>query len=147
VDTAGTFNYITDGSSPASDVLSDGAASYTPGISEKRSGTSKFYHGDAIGSTGAITTSSQASADTLTYDAFGNSTHTGSSAVPFGYGGGQAYQSDADSGLKLLGNRYYDSDSGRFLSADPSGDGDNWYAYAGNNPLRHSDPTGLVTIR
>jgi YD repeat-containing protein len=35
VDSAGTKNYVTDGASPASAVLSDGAAVYTPGLSER----------------------------------------------------------------------------------------------------------------
>ena len=30
-------------------------------------------------------------------------------AGPFGFAGGYGYQEDADSGLKLLGHRYYDS--------------------------------------
>ena len=45
VDSAGTFNYVTDGSSPASAVLKDGAATYTPGISERRSTTKVLSHG------------------------------------------------------------------------------------------------------
>ena len=95
---------------------------------------------------GAISSNSQTNTDTLTYDAFGAVSHvSGTTPTPFTFAGGQAYQSDADSGLKLLGNRYYDSDSGRFLSADPAQSGDNWYAYVGNNPLRHTDPTGLTS--
>ena len=50
VDSGGTHNYVTDGDAPAAPVLSDGSAVYTPGLSENRSGTSSFYHGDSIGS-------------------------------------------------------------------------------------------------
>ena len=35
----------------------------------------------------------------------------------------------------LLGHRYYDQSTGRFLSEDPARDGANWYAYCANNPL------------
>jgi len=42
-----------------------------------------------------------------------------------------------------MGHRYYDSRIGRFLSQDPAGDGDNWYAYAGNDPVDNTDPEGL----
>ena len=63
VDSAGTFNYVVDGDSPASAVLKDGAAVYTPGLSERRSSTSKFLHGDALGSTRGITNSSQTVTD------------------------------------------------------------------------------------
>jgi uncharacterized protein RhaS with RHS repeats len=42
-------------------------------------------------------------------------------------------------------NRWYDPQTGRFLSQDPIGlaGGVNLYAYAGNNPASFSDPFGL----
>ena len=43
VDSAGTANYVCDGTTPASAVLKDGSAVYTPGLSERRGTTSKFY--------------------------------------------------------------------------------------------------------
>lgn len=60
----------------------------------------------------------------------------------FGYGGSFGYQEDAN-GLKLLGHRYYDPDTGRFLSPDPIGSGRNWYSYVRNNPISAADPAGL----
>lgn len=58
-----------------SDVLSDGAASYMQGagglIGETRGGTSKYYHADALGTTRAITNSTQTKTDSLDTDAFG----------------------------------------------------------------------------
>ncbi|MEQ1821201.1 MAG: RHS repeat-associated core domain-containing protein [Fimbriimonadaceae bacterium] len=57
--------------------------------------------------------------------------------------GGFGYQEDPDHGLKLLGHRYYDSSTGRFLSRDPAEDGRNWYTYCGNNPVRFFDDFGL----
>ncbi|MFJ3231223.1 ricin-type beta-trefoil lectin domain protein [Streptomyces sp. NPDC086787] len=55
---------------------------------------------------------------------------------------------DASTGLTHLGAREYDSALGRFISADPVFDiGDplqmNGYAYARNNPVNRSDPSGL----
>ena len=44
----------------------------------------------------------------------------------------------------LLGHRYYDASTGRFLSKDPIGDGSNWYVYCGNNPIKFSDRSGLA---
>ncbi len=38
--------------------------------------------------------------------------------------------------------RFYSTLVGRFVSADPVGDGLNRYAYAGANPVRYVDPTG-----
>ena len=46
----------------------------------------------------------------------------------------------------LLGSRYYDPALGRFLSMDPSGDGDNWYAYCDNSPTGATDPEGLAPM-
>ena len=55
---------------------------------------------------------------------------------------------DGDSGLVLLGARYYDPSAGRFLTPDPLDNNAepgvaNPYAYAANNPVTFSDPTGL----
>ncbi len=63
-------------------------------------------------------------------------------------GGGKSdyqlgYQEDGDTGLKLLGHRYYDSTPGRFLSSDPAQAGRNFYTYCGNSPLTRQDKTGL----
>ena len=48
-------------------------------------------------------------------------------------------------GLVYLRNRWYDPQTGRFLSQDPIGlaRGLNLYAYAGNNPSSFADPFGL----
>lgn len=53
---------------------------------------------------------------------------------------------DADSGLKLLGHRYYDSSTGRFLTRDPIKDGRNWYSYCENSPVASIDPLGLLAL-
>ena len=143
-DSAGTKTYKTDGSSPASPVLSDGAATYTPGLSERRGTTSSFYHSDALGSTRGITGSTQTATDSTLYDGFGMTvSKTGTNPTPFGFVGASQYQSDTDSGLQLLGHRYYDPSIGRFLSVDPAQVGTNWYAYCDNNPLTGIDPEGL----
>ncbi|MCL5102970.1 MAG: hypothetical protein M1133_02485 [Armatimonadetes bacterium] len=46
--------------------------------------------------------------------------------------------------LLQLGFRFYDPEVGRFTQQDPIGDGINWYAYAGGNPLGFVDPWGLA---
>ena len=78
------------------------------------------------------------------YDANGNLIdYSGTWSGSFAYGGAFGYQSDGDSGLMLLGHRYYDASTGRFLSRDPVGDGSNWYVYCGNNPIARADLFGL----
>ncbi len=147
VDSSGTKNYVCDGDSPASPVLKDGAAVYTLGLSERRGTTSKFLHADALGSTRGITDSTQTVTDSMLYDAFGNTlSRTGTTPTPFGFVGASQYQSDINSGLQLLGHRYYDPSIGRFLSSDPAQAGTNWYAYCDNCPLSGTDATGLDKI-
>ena len=73
-----------------------------------------------------------------------SSTRMGAPKGPFGFAGSHGYQEDGDTGLKLLGHRYYDPSTGRFLTRDPIKDGRNWVAYCGNNPLRSVDPNGQL---
>ncbi|MCK6633271.1 MAG: RHS repeat-associated core domain-containing protein, partial [Fimbriimonadaceae bacterium] len=143
-DSGGSKTFLRDGVSVTSPVLSDGNADYTPAISERRSSTTTFYHagiknGDSQSSTSESVTGS------IQYDAFGNVTSSsGTWQGPFAYGGPYGYQSDPDSGLKLLGHRYYDPSTGRFLTRDPVKDGRNWYGYCGNAPISLADPTGTI---
>ena len=64
---------------------------------------------------------------------------------PFRYRG---YYYDIDLGLYYLNARYYDANTGRFISADSyvsTGQGligYNMYAYCGNNPVMYFDPAG-----
>jgi len=138
-----TGTYRRDGVDPTSPVMTHGSATFSYGLSENRSGTSKFYSADRMGTVTHETNGSQTTTSTKQYDAFGLLlSSTGSSASQFGYAGGWGYQEDA-SGLKLLGHRYYDPSEGRFISRDPAKDGVNWYSYANNNPVRYCDPAGL----
>ena len=143
-DSHGLAKYVTDGDSPGADVLSDGQAIYTPGISERRNGTTRFLKLDDTGSLRGQTTSAWGNSGFLTQDAFGNTMQqSGTLTGSFGFEADAQYQTDGDSGLLLVGNRYYDPAIGRFLQPDPSGEEDNEYAYADNNPLSFDDPDGL----
>lgn len=55
---------------------------------------------------------------------------------------------DAETGLVYYGHRYYQPQTGRWLSRDPLGEaaGINLYAFVGNNPVSRIDPTGLYEI-
>jgi RHS repeat-associated protein len=56
---------------------------------------------------------------------------------------------DASTGLYRTPARYYNPGLGRFLSEDPIGfaGGDtNLFAYAGNDPLNSTDPSGLQAV-
>jgi RHS repeat-associated protein len=83
----------------------------------------------------------------MEYDAFGAAvSRTGTTNTQAGFAGGWGYQTDTESEYQLLGHRYYDPATGRFLTRDPIRDGSNWYGYCNNNPLTAVDATGLVKI-
>jgi len=151
-DPSGSYAYDTDGASPASDVLSDNFTSFTPGISETKSVgggqyASEFYLADASGNSRGLLNGSQGNTDGYNWDAFGGlMSRVGSSVTGYAWGEGSGYQSDADTGLVLMGHRYYDTRIGRFISQDPAGDGDNWYSYADNSPTNEVDPSGLDAV-
>jgi RHS repeat-associated protein len=124
-------------------VWSDGVATMVPGISEKNGGVTSTILSDRLGSMKGMTNAG-AVTDTAEFDAFGKIVaRTGTNATQKGFAGGYGYQEDGETGYKLLGHRYYDPETGRFLSRDPSFDGNNWYSYCGNNPLVETDAEGL----
>ena len=141
----GSYSYVCDGTSPGSPVLSDGHTVFTAGLSSTVAGVTAFRHEDALGSLRYLTDAGQNVLGSSVYEAFGVPVGaTGSTAgVPFGFVGGADCQTEADTGLVLMGHRYYDSRVGRFISQDPAGDGDNWYAYCDNDPVNELDPAGL----
>lgn len=60
----------------------------------------------------------------------------------------QGQQTDEESGLFYNRNRYYEPDSGRFITKDPIGlsGGLNHFSYVNGNPLNNIDPLGLMTL-
>jgi len=149
-DGGGSTSYLYDGSR----VLADSRADYTNGgvtgiISERVSSTSKVYHGDQLGSTRGLSNGSEAITDSREYDSWGLTIASSGSGSPFGFVGGQGYQKDPDSGLMLLGARYYDPNVGRFISRDPIGynGGLNLYGYCDNDPVNSADPSGNASFK
>jgi len=111
-------------------------------LAAHRDGVWKFYEADGLGSITSLSTSAGSISDTFVYDSFGNvPSATGSFTQPFRYAGREW---DSETDLYYNRARYYDPHIGRFISEDPIGfeGGLNFYAYAGNNPLIHSDPSG-----
>jgi len=114
-------------------------------VAMERSSTLYWYHFDHLGSTRALTNTSETVTDTYKYDAWGNGTaSTGSTTNPHRFVGKLGYYNDPDVGLMLLGARYYDAGPGRFVSLDPAQHGWNWYLYIANSPLSGVDPRGLI---
>jgi RHS repeat-associated protein len=125
---------------------SAGNTTFTPGISQRQNGADRFFHQDWLGSTRYLTDSTGNSAPTAyRFDAYGRqSAAAGPDSTSFKWAGGWGYQSDAPSGLQLLGARYYDPAVGRFLNPDPIGfaGGLNQYLYGDADPVNSVDPEG-----
>ena len=109
-----------------------------------RSSATSYYHADGLGSITSLSNSAGALAQTYTFDSFGKQTNSsGSLTNSFQY---TARESDAETGLYYYRARYYDQNSGRFLSEDPSSffsGSINFYDYVENSPLGFKDPNGL----
>ena len=103
-----------------------------------------FYEADGLGSVTSLTDQTGALAATYTYDSFGNMTHlTGNATNWFRYTG----REDEGNGLYYYRARYYDTQSGRFISEDPDGfrGGNDFYAYTPDNPTSMLDSDGRLT--
>jgi RHS repeat-associated protein len=109
-----------------------------------------FYMYDGFGSVRQLTDLSGKITDTYNYDAFGNLLNlTGMTPNNYLYRGEQY---DPDLGLYYLRARYYNPQTGRFLSTDPE-DGNitdpktlHKYLYASGDPVDAYDPTGKGVI-
>jgi RHS repeat-associated protein len=133
--------YVTD--SLLKSTVSSTTTDYTPGVPSRVGSDSTFLHSGIKNADTQTDDGGDVSA-IRRYDAFGNPLSAwGGWQGPFGSGGPHGYQTDPDHGLMLLGHRYYEADTGRFLTRDPIKDGRNWYGYCDGNPLVSADSTGL----
>ena len=114
-----------------------------------------YFHRDRLGNIAEITDFEGTVVQSYVYDAFGKVTIydkdgneiTPSSAnyleTPYAFTGREL---DPETGLYFYRARYYDPNSGRFISEDPigiSGGDFNFYKYSVNNPANRIDPFGL----
>ena len=111
----------------------------------------KFYHFGKVGETRFLSDSAGAISDAYAYDGFGRLVRrSGTSDQIYAFVGELGVRYDSEAGLIHMRARYYDPDSGRFLSRDPShrellrrgGQNVNPYHYVEGMPTWVVDPTG-----
>jgi RHS repeat-associated protein len=148
----GTTNYLYDGPNLVEGVDNSGTvlARYTQGpgvdqpLAQLGSGTTSYYEQDGQGSVSSLSNSGSALAKTYVYDSFGRLTSsTGTLANPFQYTGREF---DAETGQYFYRARYFDQNTGRFMSEDPIRfeAGIDFYTYVRNSPVSRIDPSGLI---
>jgi RHS repeat-associated protein len=111
-----------------------------------------YAHNDHLGTTHMLSDENGVSAWSAVYDPFGQVTVnddldgdgrkvTFNQRFP-----GQYY--DAESGLHYNYHRYYDPETGRYITSDPIGldGGLNTFGYVGQNPIKYIDPTGELFV-
>ncbi len=114
----------------------------------KRGTTTSYYAADALGSIVALTTSTGALVETVTYDAFGLPTlkNAGGVVLAASTVGNRflftAREWEAEVGLCYYRARYYSPTLGRFLQRDLASGDAHSYRYVFNNPGRWIDPWG-----
>jgi RHS repeat-associated protein len=113
-------------------------------IAEEKDGVVSYYHCDQLGSTRIVTDVSGSLVASYKFKPYGETnSYSGTFSTDYQFTGKPI---NVDSGLSYFGGRFYDSEAGRFLTLDPSKDGNNWYEYCFNNPLSFTDPTGLSGV-
>ncbi|ELB7898553.1 EndoU domain-containing protein, partial [Citrobacter freundii] len=111
-------------------------------LSFAQSGQTYQVHVDHLGTPKALTDASGQVVWKASYSPFGKASITTQGPTFNLRFPGQYY--DAETGLHYNWRRYYDPNTGRYITSDPIGlaGGINTYAYALSNPIGNADPTG-----
>ena len=139
-----TEQYLWDRGNMAAELNADGVVSkrYIRGLQLICDSSDRYYmhnaHGDVVESFSGVFRSVH------NYTAYGTQGYCENDDMDtFGYCG---QQYDWETGNYYMRARYYNPDTGRFISEDPVKDGNNWYSYCAGNPIMFWDPLGLDGI-
>jgi len=119
-------------------------------VSQNKDINTNFYHFDARGDTRELTDASAVVTDTKLYDAWGNViSSSGSTMMPFQFGGRLGYYSPAGNSSTYIRARWYDGKTAHWFSQDPIAflDALTLYAYGNNDPIGKIDPSGLRVVQ
>lgn len=112
-------------------------------FAEKRSGSSRFYRSDALGSVSALYDNTQAKTDTKTYWPYGETrTTSGSFGSKNGFVGALGCRTQVNGGIYMRA-RIEDPEDGRWMTVDPLWPSEAAYVYAASSPVLVADPTGF----
>ena len=137
-----------DGTGAVEAIYTNEPQQYGGVISQHRDGTTSTLHADALGSTRFLTDESGTVTDTYLYDAWGNTVaETGSTTMPFKWGGRYGYYTDESTRQVYVRARMYQPDLARWSSSDPvfPVDGPNAFVSHGIG-INHVDPSGLLLL-
>ena len=114
---------------------------------ETSDNTRRFYHFDEMGTTLYLSNDAGTITDSYGISPYGEFTaKTGTTNNPFTFIGAYGVMREGISGLYYMRERYYGSDTGRFLTRDPVRTIEprslSPYQYALGNPMRFIDPMG-----
>lgn len=130
------------GSTPSANLLTGGLDEIFTRTDS--TGTYSFLS-DGLGSTLDLTDSTGTVQQTYTYNPYGSTSASGNTTTnSYEYIG---RETDA-TGLYYFRARYYNPNTGRFISEDPAGfagSGPNLYEYADDDPIDRNDPSGLCS--
>ena len=113
-------------------------------VQSRRADESNYwYRQDVRGSVTNIVNNEDSVVKSYTYNVYGNTVQGGSFVNSFAYSGAVI---DNETGLYYMNARYYDSQTGRFISMDTyRGEGEsywNLYAFCNGDPVNYSDISG-----
>ena len=112
-------------------------------------GTATYYtyQNDHLGTPQKLLNQSGLTVWSATYDAFGKATVDPASTITNNLRFPGQY-ADQETGLHYNWMRFYDPNTGRYVTSDPIGlrGGINTYTYVYGNPVRRVDPRGLATF-
>jgi RHS repeat-associated protein len=129
------------GGSPSANILMGGV---DEAFSRTTAAGTQSLLSDGLGTTLALLDAAGTELTRYTYAPFGAVTQSGTAdSNPSKFTG----REDDGTGLYYYRARYYSPQQQRFISGDPigfAGGGTNLYAYVGNSPANHTDPSGLI---